>query len=958
MAFSAKNYAIQPCPMRELLVFGDDRDGMSLEHFIGRGFFLDNLEIHANNLIEDDEIIILLGLHEGSFVTAPLLAYGLELLFKKNRFSMIRLRMQEEVIGKKLSIECFGLWTLRSIAVGGILLGKELYKNYYVLEPGDSFDIKKHHHSIDRMKEALRKEGYFQATIDAKINYDEHTKSVDVHIGISARSQFSIGTIQVVCKDKQVHLDGEPLEKKIKLILNQILPKGRYKWGSINKAVHHLKKYLAKKGFNSVKIELEESINKELKRVNLTFLLDLSIKREFIFFGNQFFSRDQLQEIVAGFGSAISIVPASMIVQELIQAYHAKGFWHASIEIKEENSSNFVLINEGNRAIITSVNLKGIADDRHTQAVHFFKRLLKHKYFDALLLKQAVESLVTWYINAGFWHMQVVNQEYSSQGENLYSLQLTVDEGVCSSLVGLEVVDYPALQEEGPLGIFTKELAHTGKIPLQMACLQEQKRWLLDYFHNRGYVEADVQSELTGDPDALTLVWRINPGPIAYFGKTVIQGPIEIPYSYILRELKYQPGTIWDTKKLQESQISLHDLGIFETVHMHPDRTGVYHEDGQERPVIVRVSKQDPFELRIRTGFGLQQVGKNFALGRGITYKLGATFMCKNPFNKADQLLFDADFTRSHESVQCEYRRPWMFNQPIKGIIKGYSVTYDQPGFVGAKNNLYRIKRQGFLMGLNRYKKQVELTCNAGVEWLQTCVSPEKMKMGYIIGKAIDFNPLLFAKKIPYFLIEPTVVIDYVDNRMCPTRGTFTLLSCRSMTPLNHRFDKAYFVRLQVDQSFFIPCAKRFVWGFRIRCGHIIHKNFSAIMPVERFYLGGANSVRSYDTDLCPPLKVFLDEQGEEQIAPRGGTTMINANIELRFAWNRLLELALFQDFGYLSGAPHNWFDPDSWVAGSGFGIRYNTPLGPLRFDIGWKWRTNRIIERPFAWFLRLGHAF
>jgi len=66
----------------------------------------------------------------------------------------------------------------------------------------------------------------------------------------------------------------------------------------------------------------------------------------------------------------------------------------------------------------------------------------------------------------------------------------------------------------------------------------------------------------------------------------------------------------------------------------------------------------------------------------------------------------------------------------------------------------------------------------------------------------------------------------------------------------------------------------------------------------------------------------------------------------------------IFQDLGVLIGPDSCIFDPTNVVAATGFGLRYNTPIGPLRFDIGWKWRSRCSDRHAYAWFLSLGHAF
>ena len=131
-------------------------------------------------------------------------------------------------------------------------------------------------------------------------------------------------------------------------------------------------------------------------------------------------------------------------------------------------------------------------------------------------------------------------------------------------------------------------------------------------------------------------------------------------------------------------------------------------------------------------------------------------------------------------------------------------------------------------------------------------------------------------------------------------------------------------------------------------------------MPPERFYLGGPHSMRGYQTDGCPPLGNFLNEKGEVQWVPQGGKTMLNINCETRIPlFSPQIQGVIFQDFGYLiKDKIIDDKSQSSFLASSGCGLRYLTPIGPLRFDIGWKWFKSYPKEPRHAWVLTFGHAF
>jgi outer membrane protein assembly factor BamA len=219
----------------------------------------------------------------------------------------------------------------------------------------------------------------------------------------------------------------------------------------------------------------------------------------------------------------------------------------------------------------------------------------------------------------------------------------------------------------------------------------------------------------------------------------------------------------------------------------------------------------------------------------------------------------------------------------------------------------------------------------------------------------------MIGRGIPYVFVEPTMMISTLDNGLQPTKGSFTLITLKGMVPVGGIPLAESFVRLSAEQSFFVPINK-VVAAFRLRCGHIFNKKFERIMPVERFFLGGANSIRGYETDFAPPLGRYRDEKcdgrSKEQIVPQGGRSMVNANLELRFPIIGSLGGVLFQDAGALHDSLVAYVHAKDVAAASGFGLRYQTPVGPLRFDAGWRWGSKSVPLRRFVWFLGFGSAF
>ncbi len=934
------------------VVLSDRGDCAKLASAVPQSFVLTKLTYSSDVSLCLQEFRYIVDLPEGSTVSNAQVCDAVARLFQKKLFQGIMVTVEECAPGIHIHIDLTGVRTLQKFKVRGIWVNRDSYKQYYLMEPGDPFDMDKHIHSMEKIKEACLRDGFFNANTETDFSYDSDTKSMQVSTNISRGNRFVMREVSLVVQGERDIPSEEisQIEQQLYKKFFQRMNRTRYSKSFIEQQARLVKQYLVHRGFLQPTIVLTETVDRKDCSVRLAWNIDLKKKRTFIFFGNRFFSHNQLLDRILQFGRSAWIVPASILAQELQGAYNAKGFWDVAIDSRDEDERSFFIITEGKQVSIEQVEVQHAHSIPQRTVLKCFASLCKRRvFFDRDVLNKSLDDLVDLYMQDGFLDIKIVTHEFVSVSPNRYKLIVTVDEGERTMLDAVTIPEYPDLEKQGP---FVAMLNKKFPIPYDVPMIQEQKRWLEDHFQKKGFLFVSVKPELKKDDGQTALSWIITPGQQITFGKTIIQGSSKFPFSYVMRELQYQEGQVWDQEKIRQSFLRLKDLQLFDSVSFTP----VSLPGLSEQPILLKFYQDDPFEIRVRSGFELQHI-RQYQTFNGLAYKVGGTFMVKNPFQRGDQFRFDVDVARSHREIVMKYRYPWLFSLPLSSLFQLYTIMYEQPGFVGSKNNIYTILQTGFLIGLRHKIRSVDVGGNIGFEWAETKINDGSQALAIQIARAINFDVSLLGKRVPFIFMEPTIMVNLLDNTLNPTRGTFSLLSLKGMFPTKDRFADSYFIKLLVEQSWFIPI--RFaVAALRLRFGHIFHRVFSDIMPNERFYLGGAHSIRSYGSDLSPPLGSFVDCDGKCRIVPRGGKTMMNVNAELRIPTFKNAWIVLFQDVGVLSSDQFADFRQEHVVAGTGFGVRYLTPIGPLRFDIAWKWHKHIPEEHSYNWFLTFGQAF
>jgi len=294
-------------------------------------------------------------------------------------------------------------------------------------------------------------------------------------------------------------------------------------------------------------------------------------------------------------------------------------------------------------------------------------------------------------------------------------------------------------------------------------------------------------------------------------------------------------------------------------------------------------------------------------------------------------------------------------------ILERAAFTLQEPWFLG-----YRNLESKFLLAWSDAKQINEQTRDIYYQTRKTTTSygvektydALKTSLTYQYEIVTNYNVQQAAELTPedsgHVLISsliPAVVWDLRDNPFNPTRGSVHGANLKEAMDLLG--SKAAFSKVTVQTSWFFPVAERTILALSARAGMAWPRKDTAEVPInERFYLGGGNTVRGYSQDSIGPPS---DVPATSSKVPTGGDGMVQLNAEMRLNTAESGGLVFFTDAGnvWVQQAIHL----NDLRASYGMGIRYNTPVGPLRVDYGQKIH-RRAGESPGELHFSIGHAF
>ncbi|MEX3009374.1 autotransporter assembly complex family protein [Hoeflea sp. TYP-13] len=454
--------------------------------------------------------------------------------------------------------------------------------------------------------------------------------------------------------------------------------------------------------------------------------------------------------------------------------------------------------------------------------------------------------------------------------------------------------------------------------PARSEVVVEAEKKLVAAWRDKGYAFAKIAGrEMIADHNdrELEVDLRLDPGPLTVFGKVTVSGAEDVEPDFIIQQANIPEGTVFSPKRLTDAAKRLRGLGVFDSVVIiEAEEPG----PGKSVAISIEVSERKPRTV----GIGVTAATKD---------GLGAeTFWVhRNLFGRAESIRVEGAVSgvgRSNFSTSLDYHVAATFTKP--GVWGPTTSFQSRVEAQFQDTDAYKKQSVGGSVGLSReFSDQLTGDINLNVEYAryQDTTGPS--------------TSLLISTPIQ-------LIRDTRDNKLNPTSGYRALLSTEP-TYDTHNGDG--FLKSQVAFSTYraVNDAGTFVLAGRVNVGTIVGTGLSQVPADRRFYAGGGGSIRGYGYQSASPRTA-----GQ----PSGGLSLVETSIEARFSLTETIGLAAFIDSGgaFTSSTPGQG---GTWYTGVGAGVRYLTPVGPFRIDVGFP--LNKISGDPdFGVYLGLGQAF
>ena len=814
------------------------------------------------------------------------------------------------------------------------------------LELGTPFVESQMSQAVGNLQERLRANGLYRATVHYVLERDAITEEVGVH--------FQLDT------GPRARFDGVQLSGKFERLPSKIIRATRYRrsigpiqlpgWSQateerVQTGVERVRRDFQNQNRLQVKVSLDKlEYHDKTNTVTPVLIIDNGPLIQVSTIGAKV-SQGRLRQLIPIYQERA--VDRGLLLEgsrNLVDYFQSQGYFDAAVDFSEESPEPGVqqidyAVTRNTRHRLVGIEITGnhffdVATIRERLSVRQ-AGLLRNRYgrYSRKLRDSDRDSILDLYRSNGFRDVQVAAttlDDYRGHQDDL-GVRYEIEEGKQWTVNQLMLEGV----SDGDAAYLRTIIQSSEGQAFSEASIAADRDAILAYFFNNGYSEAAFDWSQTSSDIAnrANLHYTIRLGQREFVRDLLVRGLETTRPNVVRSRILIHPGDPISQSRIGETQQKLYDLGIFAKV-----QTALQNPDGAEESKYVLFQLDEAARYSFNIGVGAE-LGR---IGGGVTTfdaPAGAPGFSPRLTGGISRLNFlGLAQTLSLQGLVSTFQQRGVLSYVMREFTGNQNLTLTLSGLFDNSTDIRTFAAQ---------------RAEAAVQLAQRLSRANSLQYRFAFRHVIVSDPKIEPQLIP-LLAQPVRVgllsVSYIhDRRDNPTesrRGVYNTVDVGVALP--QFASQTDYSRLVLRNSTYHPLSRSVVLARTLQFGYIQRLGGVPIIPLgERFFGGGASSQRAFPDNQAGP-------RDTETGFPVGGNALLFHSTELRFPLiGDNIGGVFFHDmgniysdinqisFGFRQGSYQNF---NYMVQAVGFGIRYKTPVGPVRLDFSYSPNSPRFV--------------
>ena len=640
------------------------------------------------------------------------------------------------------------------------------------------------------------------------------------------------------------------------------------------------------------------------------------------------FEEEEIAEVItAKRGSILNINVIQNDMDRITEMYKEENYHNVRVDYKvyerKDNQADIeYIIDEGEKFQIERIKFEGneafsdkkLKRQMSTSETNLLSFFTSAGDLDENNLEQDVARLVSFYKNNGYMQARVGEPVVNFVGNEI-EITIKIVEGPRFRVGKVSLT--------GDLILPEKELSQSLKINQEefynREILRNDVLELTDLYANQGFAYADVAPQVNQDTEKLVvdLTFDIKKGQEVYFEQIIISGNTKTRDKVIRRQLRVYEQEKFSSVRLKRSVRNLYRLDFFEEVNV--DTTKGSADD----KMILKIDVSEKSTGSFSFGAGYGNADKFYGT---------ASIAERNLFGRGQRLELKAALGSKTQNVNLSFTEPYIFDMPLSGTIDFYNWKYDYDEY----------DKDSFGVGLG-FSYPIFNYTRARFSYIYDIAD-----ISNISDQAPDSIKELSGKNVKSS-VKSSLRYDSRDNTFVPTGGS------------NHGFSFEYaglggdigFMKYIADTTFYIPLFWGLLFAPHLEAGYVNKTKHYNLPDYEKFYLGGIGSLRGFKRDDLAPKDSNGNSIGGDKYV------QLNLDVVIPLLKEQGVYGGIFFDTGRVYGDNETVeFNPSDLRQSAGLGLRWLSPMGPVRIEYGWILDPEDDDSGPGNWEFSMASAF